>query len=71
MWSQHAQNTFLESLDVFLTEKFSENFFHTTLFENFMPRGVSVAAAKNQPAQGLGTRGLSNRVTMNYSLCHL
>ena len=23
--------------------------------ENFVPKGVSVAAAKNQPAQGLGT----------------
>ena len=38
-----------------LSKKFSINFFHTTLFENFMPNGVSVAAAKNQPAQGLGT----------------
>ena len=30
-------------------------FFHTALFENFLPHSVSVAAAKNQPAQGLGT----------------
>ena len=26
-------------------------FFHTTLFENFMLKGVSVAATKNQPVQ--------------------
>ena len=37
------------------SKNFSKNFFHTTLFENFLPNGVSVAAAKNQPAQGLGT----------------
>ena len=37
------------------SKKFSKNFFHTALFENFLPHGVSVAAAKNQPAQGLGT----------------
>ena len=53
IWSQHAQNIFLESLEVFL--KNFQNFFHTTLFENFLPNNVSVAAAKNQPAQGLGT----------------
>ena len=37
------------------SKNFSKNFFHTTLFENFLPNGVSVADAKNQPAQGLGT----------------
>merc|ERR1711954_179373 len=37
------------------SKNFSKNFFHTTLFENFLPTGVSVADAKNQPAQGLGT----------------
>ena len=37
------------------SKNFSKNFFHTTLFENFLPNGVSVAAAKNQPSQGLGT----------------
>ena len=37
------------------SKKFSKNFFHTALFENFLLNGVSVAAAKNQPAQGLGT----------------
>ena len=37
------------------SKNFSENFFHTTLFENFLPDGVSVADAKNQLAQGLGT----------------
>ena len=37
------------------SKNFSTFFFHTTLFENFLPNGVSVAAAKNQPAQGLGT----------------
>ena len=29
--------------------------FFTTLFENFLPKGLSVADAKNQPVQGLGT----------------
>ena len=37
------------------SKNFSKNFFHTTLFENFLPNGVSAAAAKNQPAQWLGT----------------
>merc|ERR1712035_280856 len=37
------------------SKNFSKNFFHTTLFENFLPNGVSVAAAKTEPAQGLGT----------------
>ena len=37
------------------SKNFSKNFFHTTLFENFLPSGVSAAAAKNQPAQWLGT----------------
>ena len=34
---------------------FLKNFFHTTLFENFLSNKVSVAAVQNQPAQGLGT----------------
>ena len=37
------------------SKNFSKKFFHTTLFENFMPNGVSAAAAKNQPDQWLGT----------------
>ena len=37
------------------SKKFSENFFHTALFENFLPNSLSVADAKNEPAQGLGT----------------
>ena len=37
------------------SKNFSKNFFHTALFENFLPNGVSVADAKNEPAQGLGT----------------
>ena len=28
------------------SKNFSKNFFHTTLFENFLPNGVSVAAVK-------------------------
>ena len=31
------------------------NFFHTTLFENFLPTNVSAVDVQNQPAQGLGT----------------
>ena len=34
------------------SKNFSKKIFHTTLFENFLPNGVSFAAAKNQPAQG-------------------
>ena len=37
------------------SKNFSKNFFHTTLFENFLPTDASVANAKNQPSQGLGT----------------
>ena len=37
------------------SKKFSKNFFHTALFENFLPNSLSVADAKNEPAQGLGT----------------
>merc|ERR1712219_37154 len=37
------------------SKNFSKNIFHTTLFENFLPTDASVADAKNQPAQGLGT----------------
>ena len=37
------------------SKNFSKIFFHTTLFENFLPNGVSAAATKNQPAQWLGT----------------
>ena len=37
------------------SKNFSKNFFHTTLFENFLPTDASVANAKNQPAQELGT----------------
>merc|ERR1711954_482441 len=37
------------------SKKFSKNFFHTLLFQNFMPNGVSAAAAKNEPAHWLGT----------------
>ena len=37
------------------SKNFSKNFFHTALFENFLPNSLSVADAKNEPAQGLGT----------------
>ena len=37
------------------SKKFSKNFFHTTLFENFLPTDASVTNAKNQPSQRLGT----------------
>ena len=37
------------------SKNFSKNFFHTTLFENFLPTDASVANSKNQPSQGLGT----------------
>ena len=37
------------------SEKNFSKFFNTTLFENFVPKCVSVAAAKNQSAQGLRT----------------
>ena len=37
------------------SKNFSRNFFHTTLFENFLSTDASVANAKNQPSQGLGT----------------
>ena len=37
------------------SKNFLKNFFHTALFENFLPNGVSVADAQNEPAQGLGT----------------
>ena len=37
------------------SKKFSKIFFHTTLCESFLPNGVSVADAKNEPAHWLGT----------------
>ena len=37
------------------SKNFSKKFFHTTLFENFLPTDASVANSKNQPSQGLGT----------------
>ena len=37
------------------SKNFSKNFFHTTLFENFLPNNVSVVAVQNQLPQGLGT----------------
>ena len=37
------------------SKNFSSKFFHTALFENFLPNSLSVADAKNEPAQGLGT----------------
>ena len=37
------------------SKNFSKIFFHTTLFENFLPNNVSVVDVQNQPAQGLGT----------------
>ena len=37
------------------SKNFSKNFFHTTLFENFLPTNVSAVDVQNQPAQGLGT----------------
>ena len=41
--------------EFFYGYNFLKNFFHTTLFENFLPTDASVANAKNQPSQGLGT----------------
>ena len=37
------------------SKNFSKNFFHTALFENFLPNNVSVVDVQNQPAQWLGT----------------
>ena len=48
--SQHAQNIFLESLEVLL-KSFE---FDTTLLENILLNSVSVIEAQNQPAKGLG-----------------
>ena len=45
---------------------FSNFFFHAILFENFLPNGVSVAAAKKQLAQGLGTP--QNRLSAKKSI---
>ena len=45
----------VENFEKKVFRNFSKNFFHTTLFKNFLPNGVSVAAAQNEPAQGLGT----------------
>ena len=36
------------------SKNFSKNCFHTTLFENFLPNGVSVAAAKKSACPGAG-----------------
>ena len=36
------------------SKNFSKIFFHTTLFENFLPTDASVANSKNQPSQRAG-----------------
>ena len=49
-----AENLYLTQSAVSARIKLLEEYFHTTLFEIFLPNGVSVADAKNEPAQGLG-----------------
>ena len=43
-WAENSQKVWYNKI-----------FFHTTLFENFLPNGVSAVDVQNQPAQRLGT----------------